>query len=1061
MRQIQKTLIDHPDVGQAVVVDREKLWGQNLVAYMVPASGRKIDISEIRQYLGNRLPASAAVSGFVVLDAFPLTPGGELDGDALPRPETIMPADKEYAIGADRPESSLIQVAVLPQLIQELFEKQVVRTPDRTAVIYRDHKLTYAELNQRTNQMAHHLKRSGVRLESRVGVCLGRSLEALIALLAIFKAGGVYVPLDPDYPAERLKHMLVDSQVSVLLTDVDHIAEMAHSTTTTIRVTRGEGQMEQEDVGNPEQLAHGGNLAYVIYTSGSTGNPKGVMVEHRGLANVLAASRDKFGFSQTDSMPCLASFSFDISLFELCNPLCTGGTVVIWDKEDVLDVQLLVESLEDLTLLHCVPALMRQIVNWMKEKDRGAGILRLVFVGGEVVGVQLLDQMREVFPTVDIQVLYGPTEGTIVCAGRAVTESLTAPPIGKAIDNMDLHLLDREMKHSAPGAVGELYLGGVGLARGYLNRPGLTAERFVPDNFSEARGERLYQTGDLARWDTEGNLEFMGRLDQQVKIRGHRIELGEIEATLASCPGVTEAVATVREDQPGQKRVVAYVVADSGVLQPPAASQETGWFSPAINDYIDEMTPVITTRRKNETKAHPFYQTIIDNVRDKTVMIIGTNQEDLLLKACVKGGAKCIYAVQANATAYARTRRFVQEGNFGQVVPFMIGEEFPGTESGIDICVSDLFGDIGGSKGLEVFHQQLQKAIQPQTIVYPQSCITYLSAVELPESLRGHPEFYGIHFEDARHIFAAAGYPFDLRVRVHELPPESLISDEAVFEEITCANSHFGSAATTETQIQLTISRKALLGGFVLTLKLSGDMSGQGSFDSCYAADSPVFLPVFIPGLQVEAGDRIEGKCVRRVSMEDGSHMDYQLEGRILNQQGAVRSFFYRMPFIQRVFQGSAFYKELFSTTPIEQLLSDAQQQDDREIVQELWNRLKSKLPEYMLPSAIVKLEEFPLTPNGKLDRQALPAPEYGNSPTWRAPVGPQEEVLCLLFADALGISKVSVDDSFFDLGGDSVLLIHLVRRIRDTLGVNFTIRTFFEAPTVAGLAERLLTMKA
>jgi acyl carrier protein len=549
----------------------------------------------------------------------------------------------------------------------------------------------------------------------------------------------------------------------------------------------------------------------------------------------------------------------------------------------------------------------------------------------------------------------------------------------------------------------------------------------------------------------------MGRLDQQVKIRGHRIELGEIEATLANCPGVTEAVATVREDQPGQKRVVAYVVADSGVPRPAAASQEGGWFSPALNDYVAEMTPVITTRRKNETKAHPFYQTIIDNVRDKTVLVIGTNQEDLLLKACVKGGAKCIYAVQGDANAYFRTRTFIEENNFGQVVPFMIGEEFPGTESGIDICVSDLFGDIGGSKGVELFHQQLQKAIQPETIVYPQSCITYLSAVELPEPLREHPEFYGIHLDDARHIFSAAGYPFDLRVRVHELPPGSLISDETVFEEITHANSHFGSAAATESQIQLMISRKAILCGFALTLRLSGDMSGNGSTEF-YATDSPVFVPVFAPGLQVEAGDRIEGKCVRRLSMENGSHMDYHLEGRVLGREGAVRSFFYRLPFIQRVFQGSTFYKELFSTTPIEQLLSVAQQQDDRAIIRELWTRLKSQLPEYMLPSAIVKLEEFPLTPNGKLDRQALPAPEYGNSPTWRAPVGPQQEVLCTLFADALGISNVGVDDSFFDLGGDSVLLIHLIRRIRDTLGVNFPIRTFFEAPTVAGLAERLST---
>ena len=238
-------------------------------------------------------------------------------------------------------------------------------------------------------------------------------------------------------------------------------------------------------------------------------------------------------------------------------------------------------------------------------------------------------------------------------------------------------------------------------------------------------------------------------------------------------------------------------------------------------------------------------------------------------------------------------------------------------------------------------------------------------------------------------------------------------------------------------------------------------MSGRGQSEGCYTADTPVFVPVFVPGLQVEAGDRIEGRCVRRLSIEDGLHVDYQLEGRILYGHGGTKPFFYRLPYIQRVFEGSTFYKKLFSTTPVEESLSSAQQQDAREIVREIWNRLKSKLPDYMLPSAIVKMDELPLTPNGKLNRQALPAPEYSSDQTWRAPVGPQQEVLCSLFAAALGISQVSLDDSFFDLGGDSVILIQLVSRIRAALGLNLSIRAFFEAPTVAGLTEQFQRMKA
>jgi amino acid adenylation domain-containing protein len=936
--------------------------------------------------------------------------------------------------------------------LQELFEQQVASTPEHVAVCYRNQKLTYRELNQRANQLAHYLKRERVGLEDRIGVCLERSLDSAVALLGVLKAGGAYVPLDPDYPAERLMYMLADSQVKLLLAGKDSVAKFAGSDTPVVCLSDAWNQIEQEDDNNPEQPALERSLAYVIYTSGSTGYPKGVMVEHRGLANLLAASRRQFGFNETDVMPSLASFSFDISLFELCNPLCNGGTALIWDKEDVLDVQLLAESLEHTTLLHCVPTLMRQIVNWMKEKNCGPGMLRQAFVGGEAVSAQLLEQMREIFAGAAIQVLYGPTEGTIICAGRPINSTVTAAPLGRPIDNMQLYVLDADGKPSATGAVGELYLGGFGVARGYLNRPELTAEKFVPDCFSGKKGERLYRTGDLARWSADGNLEFAGRVDQQVKARGNRIELGEIEATLESCPGVSEAVTIVREDQPGQQRVVAYVVTGSGT-QAPAPAANAAHFSPAINDYNYGSTPLVQHR---QSAASPLYKSVSKTVRGKNVLIVNCDQERRLLRACVEGGAERIYVAELDADAYVSTQLFSERNGFAQVTPFLLDEKAPVIDRNIEICVLDLFGDIGGSKGVELVLRQVREMVQPETIIFPQRSVTFLAAIELPESLREQPEFTGNDKQAVGDIFAAAGYPFDLRVCVHGLSPESFISGEAVAEEIT-----FDSQATSESQFELNISRQAILSGFALTLRLYGDIDGIGPFDCFYAADSPVFVPVFTPGLSVEAGDRIEGKFVRRVSTEDGLHVDYQLTGRIVHADGKVKSFFYRQPFAQRVFQGAAFYKNLFSNTPIDQLVAGTQQQEDRQVVRDLWDRLKAKLPDYMLPSAIVRLNEFPLTPNGKLNRQALPAPEYANNPTGRAPVGPEEEILCSLFASVLGVSEVSVDDSFFDHGGDSILLIHLIKRVRETLGVNFPISTFFEAPTVAELAKELLALKA
>jgi acyl carrier protein len=345
--------------------------------------------------------------------------------------------------------------------------------------------------------------------------------------------------------------------------------------------------------------------------------------------------------------------------------------------------------------------------------------------------------------------------------------------------------------------------------------------------------------------------------------------------------------------------------------------------------------------------------------------------------------------------------------------------------------------------------------LRPDAIFYPQRCVTRISAVELPESLIQRAELDGLRYEHAPHIFSAAGYPFDLRLRVHQLPGDSLISGPSVFEQIDCHDPHYDGTQATEHGFELTIDRDALLSGFVLGLELFADRR------QIHATDAPVFVPVFVPGVKVEAGNRIAGKCVRRASKQYPLRMDYSIEGRIFFSDGTAKSFFYRLPFVQRVFQGSAFYRNLFSNTTIEDLMSAPQSRDRGEILGALWQRLKAKLPDYMLPSAIVTLPEFPRSPNGKLDRQSLPAPEYGSDSDGRVPEGPEQELLCTLFAQALGVPRVSLDDSFFDLGGDSIMLIQLVARIRAALGCKLSIHSFYEAPTVAALTEKIRASEA
>jgi amino acid adenylation domain-containing protein len=445
--------------------------------------------------------------------------------------------------------------------IHDLFEAQAAGTPDAVAVRFQEESLTYRELNARANRLAHHLRRRGVRPETRVGICLQRGPELVVAILAVLKAGGAYVPLDPAYPAERLAFMLADSGAPLLLTRLPLPEGLAPHAAEVVCLDAGRERIEAESARAPAAGVLPGTLAYVIYTSGSTGRPKGVLVPHGSLANLLAATREAFGVGEGDVMPALVSFAFDIWLFEALLPLISGAAVRLVERERVLDVPALLEEIADATLVHAVPALMRQLVRAERETPR-LGRLRRAFVGGDQVAADLLAEMRETLPAAEVHVLYGPTEGTILASTHPVPADgrVTGHPLGRPLGNVRLYVWDALGSPQPAGVAGELLIGGAGVARGYLGRSAMTAERFVPDPFSAEGGARLYRTGDRARWRADGTLEYLGRTDFQVKIRGFRIETGEIEAVLRGHESVTDCVVVAREDVPGDRRLVAYVV---------------------------------------------------------------------------------------------------------------------------------------------------------------------------------------------------------------------------------------------------------------------------------------------------------------------------------------------------------------------------------------------------------------------------------------------------------------------------------------------------------------------
>jgi amino acid adenylation domain-containing protein len=444
-----------------------------------------------------------------------------------------------------------------------LVERQAARTPDATALVFEGERISYAELNARANRLARHLRRLGVRAESRVGVCAERSPELVVALLAVVKAGGAYVPLDPSYPAERLAYMLDDSGVDALLVQ-DRLRDRLPSSAAVVALEEDRSAEDAGDLGiemDPDQLA------YVIYTSGSTGRPKGAMNAHRGIVNRLLWMQQAYGLTPEDAVLQKTPFGFDVSVWEFFWPLLTGARMVIARPEGHRDPAYLASLIERerVTVCHFVPPMLSTFLDGLE--PRRCETLRLVACSGEALPAPLVGRFNEALPGAELHNLYGPTEAAVDVTAWACSSDdvVRGVPIGRPVANTRTYVLDARGNPVPVGAAGELFLAGVQVGRGYLGRPALTAEKFVPDALSGEPGARAYRTGDLARWRADGALQYLGRTDFQVKLRGFRIELGEIEAALLRRPSVREAVVLVRGEG-DERRLVGYVVADAAAV---------------------------------------------------------------------------------------------------------------------------------------------------------------------------------------------------------------------------------------------------------------------------------------------------------------------------------------------------------------------------------------------------------------------------------------------------------------------------------------------------------------
>ena len=839
----------------------------------------------------------------------------------------------------------------------------MARTPANIAVSFRDEQITFAELNARSNQLARRLQMLDVCTESFVAVCMERSVEMVVGLLAILKAGAAYIPLDPESPAERQAAILKDVRAAVLLTQQSLLANVPESEATVVCLDPDSESLAGFSAENLDAFATADSLAYVIFTSGSTGTPKGVMISHRAVSNHMVWLAEYLGLDELDTILQKTPFFFDASVSEFFAPLLTGGRLVIAEPAGHRDPAYLIDTMArtGVTTLQLVPSMLRALV--AEPGLTQVSSLKRVICAGEALTVDLRDKFQSLV-SARLYNLYGPTEAAIDATSWNCEERVQRKtvPIGGPIANTRVYVLDSAFNPVPFGAAGELYLGGDGLARGYVNRPELTAERFIPDPFSTEPGARLYKTGDLVRYLPEDVLEFLGRSDEQVKIRGFRIEPGEIEAVLNQHVLVRHAVVTTDEDEQRTRRLVAYVVPKN----------------------VSRLPNGLQVVQLNENETPVLYDEIFA-------------QQTYLKHGVTLADGDCVFDVGANIGLF--TLFVHQQCRNPKVYSF---EPVPATFEVLKSNV-DLY-----KLNVEVFNCGLSRRPgMTKVTFYPQM-----------SSMSG---FYANHIEDEQ-VSRAFLSNQDARLQRH--------ADELL--EGRFRSETFDCPLTTVSEVirQYDIESIDLL-------KVDAEKSEldilNGIRDDDWSRIRQIVLEVH------DIGDRLDeiSDILRRRGFSFVVEQDATQTSTDLHNIYAVHP-----SRTQKATNNSQDF------TPVKNLPGISNS--------ELRTYVEERLPSYMVPSAFVKLEAFPLLPSGKIDRKTLPAPDWSRADTDNEYIAPRtaiEKRLAEIWMRTLGLEQVSIYDSFFALGGDSILGIQLIAKANQA-GLRLTIKELFKHKTIAALSE-------
>lgn len=985
----------------------------------------------------------------------------------------------------------------------ELFYRMAAQYPDKTAISFKNVTMSYQDLDIRSNQLAAFLMEEGIQKGDFVGLSVDRSMEMLVALLGVMKSGAVYLPLDPEFPRERISFMLKDSSAKLLLASKRQKGKYQTPAREVI-IEELWPKLDQYSKNAPERHFSGDDLSYILYTSGSTGKPKGVKITHGNLLNFLRSMQQRPGITEHDRLLAITTISFDIAGLELYLPLISGAEILLADAESSRDGRLLLSMIEEkkISIMQATPSTWRMMMDsdWQKKYPLKA------LSGGEPLPRELADLLLS--KTLELWNMYGPTETTIWSTVKQITEKDKVLSIGSAIHNTQVYIMD-EMGHPVPAHTpGEIYIAGDGVAAGYLNRTELSAEKFVDDPFSKIPGAKLYKTGDLGKLLDNGEFQCLGRIDQQVKIRGHRIELGEIENIISVQEGIKQAVVLAREDTAADKRLIAYVLLNADNNN----QEELAW-----KDRWDTLYDIGAASKQNIA--------VSDQNLDDTLLEHYDNREELALQATewlnasverIKEiGAKTIYEIGSGAgqllfelapetdyyiaTDYAQTAihnlneklnaspekwanvkakvaaaddfESIMQSSFDLILIHSVAQYFPNAEYLIRVIKASVksikeggcifIGDMQGKNSLEMCHAMDHISHSPDSGTMSSFKEVVQNRVRIEDELVADPAFFyklpelipeitgvDVQLRKGHALNETTKYHYDVWLYTGTAPQESRPDLSLDWKEV-------GSLAEAENII-------AKNAGTILAFHHI--LNARTAKDHYLLQLMKTAAPdISLKSIKVEL-ENVTGGIHPDLFRELAKRYQYQAHIRwttdgtdglfdvvlIPDSLGLVLP-----PPPSEGFRDQDIRR--FSRVPF----SKNELSIPAETIQKWRENLWKVLPAYMVPEEFVALKEFPLTPNAKIDRNAFPKPNpkkpAGNAQN-ALPKTKNEQLIAAIWSNALGLEDIKINEDFFELGGHSLLAVKVMVAIEKETGKRLPLSILFENSTIEKLAKQLLT---